>query len=401
MKISLDVYQTMALAAIVLFMGKYLTRKVDILRKYCLPAAVVGGVIFATLILVLRQSGMAQVTLDTSLQTIFMTVFFTSVGYGASLKTLKEGGIKVAVFLFAAVLLVLCQDIVGVTLAKVFGLSPLLGLCTASVSMVGGHATASAFGPQFEAAGIVGATTVAVASATFGLVMGGVLGNVVARKLLLKNKIVTPSQQTDAQGISEKEYKRHHLDVEKLVTALGWLFIAAGLGTIVSGWLGNVVLFGKNLIMPSYIGAMLVAAVIRNIFDGFKKSFLVEESSTIGSVSLSFFLALALMSLKLWELFELAGPMIALLVGQTILTAIFTYFVIFNIMGRNYDAVVFSSASCGFGMGATANAMANMDALTNRYGFTELPYFVVPIVGSLFIDFINSGIITIFVNIFG
>lgn len=398
MEIKLDIYQTMALAALVLFLGKYLTQKIAVLKKYCIPAAVVGGVIFASIILILRQTGIATVILDVTLQSIFMTIFFTSVGYGASLKTLKEGGVKVMIFLAAVVLLVICQDIVGVLLANVFGISPLLGLCTASVSMIGGHATASAFGPQFENAGITGATTVAIASATFGLVMGGVMGNIVARNLLVKNKIVTPSQKVDASDFFNAEEEKHHLDVEKLVIALGWLFIAAGLGTIVSGWIGNIVIFGKSLIMPSYIGAMLVAALIRNIFDAIKKPFYIEESGTIGSVSLSFFLALALMSLKLWELLELAGPMIALLLAQTILIAFFTYFVIYNVMGKNYDAVVFSSACCGFGMGATPNAMANMDALTTRYGFTEVPYFVVPIVGSLFIDFINSGIITIFAN---
>ncbi|MEG2082609.1 MAG: sodium/glutamate symporter, partial [Oscillospiraceae bacterium] len=313
----------------------------------------------------------------------------------------SRAAISKAIFLVAVVLLVLCQDIVGVVFAGLFGLDPLLGLCTGSISMIGGHATSSAFGPQFEMAGITGATTVAIASATFGLIMGGVMGNVVARKLIIKHKIVTPSEKVGASEMFNKDEEKTHLDVEMLVLALGWLFIAAGLGTIVSGWIGNIMIFGKHLIMPSYIGSMLVAALIRNIFDFMKKPFHVEESNVVGSVSLSFFLALALMSLKLWELLELAGPMLALLIAQTVLIAIFTYFVIFNIMGRNYDAVVFSSACCGFGMGATANAMANMDALTTRYGFTEVPYFVVPIVGSLFIDFINSGIITIFTNIFG
>lgn len=398
MEFKLDIFQTMALATAVFYFGVYLRKKIKVLEKYCIPSAVVGGMTFALVIVILKVTQIATITLDVTLQNVFMTAFFTSIGYTASVKVLKNGGVKVAIFLVLSILLVVFQDLIGVGLAKVFNLNPLLGLATASIPLVGGHGTSGSFGPLLEEFGVKGATTVSFASATFGLIMGSILGGFLAKSLIERNNIKTPKEYHD-KDIPLSDF--HHdesavLSYNRIMKAASWIFIAMGIGSIITNYIQSL-----GLTFPSYIGAMISAAIIKNISDF--KGFEIEdkEIETIGGISLSFYLSLALMGLKLWELFDLALPMIIMLVSQTILMGIFAFIIVFRIMGKNYEAAVFSSAICGFGMGSTANAIANMDALTNKYGFSPTPYLVVPIVGGLFIDFINSAVITLFINIFG
>ncbi|MGL5415933.1 MAG: sodium/glutamate symporter [Clostridium sp.] len=395
MHIKLDIFQTMAIATCMFYLGKVLRAKIKFLNKYCVPAPVIGGLIFSILVLILKITNVATIELDTTLQSIFMTAFFTTVGFTASVKVLKKGGIKVGIFLGLAVALVICQDILGVVLAKVFGLHPLLGLSTASIPMIGGHGTAGSFGPLFESMGIKGATSVSFAAATFGLIAGSFLGGVVAKLLIERRMLKTPKEATD-KGIPLSDFHEDDKAIlcqSRLMQGVSWIFIAMGIGSCIS-----LVIQKIGLTFPSYIGAMMAAAIIRNICD-FKKVKLVEkEIEVLGSISLSFFLAMALMALKLWELFDLALPMLIMLIGQTLLMGLFAYVLTFKVMGKDYEAAVFASGMCGFGMGATPNAVANMDALTNKYGFANTPYIVVPIVGCLFIDFVNSGIITVFVN---
>lgn len=397
MTFNLDIYETMALVSIVFYMGKYMKNKFPILSKYCIPPSVVGGFIFALLILIFNVTNIATINLDITLQNIFMTAFFTSIGFTASIKILKQGGVKVVTFLSLAILLVISQNIVGVTLASLFGLSPLLGLCTASIPMVGGHGTAGSFGPILEDMGISGATTVSVASATFGLIMGSIIGGLVARNLIIRHKLKTVHDENPKTSIADvgdfNEENHNILSFKKLMTGACFLFIAMGLGSVVSK-----LIQASGLTFPSYIGAMLVASIMRNIYDFKGKEIVEKEIETLGGLSLSFFLTMALMGLKLWELFDLALPLVIMLVAQVILAGLFAYIITYRVMGKNYEAAVFASAICGFGMGATPNAIANMDELTNKYGFVPTPYFVVPIVGCLFIDFINSAIITIFIN---
>lgn len=397
MTINFDIYETMALVSLVFYAGKYLRTKLPLLSKYCIPPSVVGGFVFALFMLLLNQTGIATINLDTTLQNIFMTAFFTSIGFTASIKVLKQGGIKVVTFLTLAVLLVILQNVTGVTLASLFNLSPLLGLCTASIPMIGGHGTAGSFGPILEDMGVIGATTVSVASATFGLIMGSIIGGLVARNLILRHKLHTVHDEnapTPPEEVGDYNEENHNiLSFKRLMTGACFLFIAMGLGSIVSK-----LIQASGLTFPSYIGAMLVAAVIRNLYDFRKQSIVEKEIETLGGLSLSFFLTMALMGLKLWQLFDLALPLVMMLVAQVILVGLFAYIVTYRVMGKNYEAAVFASAICGFGMGATPNAIANMDELTNRYGFVPTPYFVVPIVGCLFIDFVNSAIITIFIN---
>ena len=400
MEFNFNIYETMAIVSIVFYIGKYMRNKSSILSKYCIPPSVVGGFIFALLILILNLTNIATINLDTTLQNIFMTAFFTSIGFTASLKILKQGGIKVFTFLGLAILLVIFQNILGVSLATLFNLTPLLGLCTGSIPMVGGHGTSGSFGPILEELGIHGATTVSVASATFGLIMGSIVGGLVARTLIHNYKLSTVhdenSQKPPAEVGDYNEENHNILSFKKLTNGSCLLFIAMGIGSVVSDLIQK-----SGLTFPSYIGAMLVAAVIRNIYDFRGKQIVEKEIETLGGLCLSFFLTMALMGLKLWQLFDLALPLMMMLLAQVLLVGLFAYFITYRVMGKNYEAAVFASATCGFGMGATPNAIANMDELTNRYGFVHTPYFVVPIVGGLFIDFINSAIITIFINFVG
>lgn len=396
MIINLDIFETMALATIVFYIGLYLRKKVKLLSKYCIPAPVIGGLLFAVLVLILRITNMAMINLDITLQSVFMTAFFTSVGYTASLKVLKKGGIKVGIFLALAMVLVVLQDVLGAALATLFNLDPLLGLCTGSIPMVGGHGTAGSFGPLLEEMGVTGATTVSFASATFGLVMGSFIGGFVAKNLIERKKIDTPKHSEDhSLPLSDfHEDNQAILCHKRLMNGVSWIFLAMGIGSIISKFIQDL-----GLTFPSYIGAMVAAAVIRNICDFRKVELEDKEIETIGGISLSFFLAMALMGLKLWELFDLALPMVFMLIAQALLMGLFAYFITFRIMGKDYDAAVFASANCGFGMGATPNAVANMDALTAKFGYAPTPYLVVPIVGCLFIDFVNSAVITLFINI--
>ena len=396
MELKLDIFQTMALVTVVFYLGTYLRKKVRFLSKYCIPAPVVGGLLFALVMLFLKVTNLATIVIDTTLQNLFMTTFFASVGFTASFKILKNGGIKVAMFLGIAVLLVISQDIVGATLAKVFNLNPLLGLCTGSISMIGGHGTAGSFGPLLEEMGVSGATTVSFASATFGLVMGSFIGGFVAKGLIDNYKLKTPKESHD-KSIPLSDFHEDNQAVlchHKLMNGSAYLFFAMGLGSIISKFIQDT-----GLTFPSYIGAMIAAAIIRNICDIRKLEIEEKEIEVIGNISLSYFLCIALMGLKLWELFDLALPLIVMLLAQSVLMAIFAYFITFRVMGKDYDASVFASASCGFGMGATPNAVANMDALSAKFGFAPIPYFVVPIVGALFVDFVNSAVITLFINI--
>lgn len=393
--IKLDIFSTMALATFVFYFGIYCKNKIQFFSKYCIPAPVIGGLIFSIIVLLFKITNIATITLDTTLQTVFMTVFFTSVGYTASIKILKKGGIKVLIFLGLSTLLVIFQNILGVTLSKIFKLSPLLGLCTSSISMVGGHGTAGSFGPLIEEMNVRGATTVSFASATFGLVMGSVIGGFVAKNLIERYKLKTPKISED-NSIPVSDFHEDNTAIlchRRLMRGMSWIFIAMGIGSLISKAIQSV-----QLTFPSYIGAMLAAAIIRNICDIKNKELEQKEIETIGSISLSFFLSMALMGLKLWELFDLAIPMIIMLISQSILMFLFSYFMVFRVLGKNYEAAVFASANCGFGMGATPNAIANMDALSEKFGFEPTPYLVVPIVGCLFIDFVNSAIITLFIN---
>lgn len=395
MTLTLDIYQTAAVAVFVYALGSLIKKKISFFNKYCIPASVIGGIIFACLTLGLNLTGTVTVVTDTTLQNIFMTLFFTSVGYTASLKLLKKGGIQVLVFLLVSTLMIVLQNVTGVTLAGLLGMDPLMGLCVGSVPLVGGHGTSGAFGPMLEQDfGVVGAATVSISVATFGLILGGLIGGPVAKRRIRKHNLTPENTQQQTEEYGDRTEKPH--TPEEFMKAFFLLFVSAGIGSVISGLIQKT-----GITFPSYIGAMLAAALLRNLSDFNEKVTVVEDIvSLLGNACLTLYLAMALMSLRLWELANLALPMLVILLAQTVLMVVFGYFVVFFVMGRNYEAAVMSSATCGFGMGATPNAIANMQAITDVYGPAPRAFFVVPLVGSLFVDFVNSAILTMFINFF-
>lgn len=395
MIVKLTMIQMAALSVVVLFLGQFLKKKFHVLEKYCIPSPVVGGIIFALLTLILKVAGILEFEMDTTLQSFFMITFFTTVGFTASLKMLKTGGKDVFLFLVLAIVLVVFQDIIGVGLAKIFNLNPLIGLSTGSVPMTGGHGTSGSFAPKFEELGAIGATTVAMASATFGLIAGSTIGGPIANGLINRYELHREHpNHNEANLISTAETPA--VSSATFLSASSAILVAMGLGTILS-----MLLEQTGMTFPPYIGAMFAAAIIRNIVDASGKMTLKTfEIDIIGNVSLSLFLSMALMGLKLWQLADLALPLVVMLMAQVLFMAFFAYFITFNIMGRNYDAAVMAAGHCGFGMGATPNAIANMEVVSAKYGFSYKAFFILPLVGSLFIDFVNAGVITFFVNLF-
>lgn len=394
MKIQLDMYQTLAAAVLVLLLGSYLRKKINILEKFCIPAPVIGGLLFAIFTCVCYTTGIIEFSFDDTLREVCMVFFFTSVGFQANLKVLKSGGKSLLVFLALVITLIFSQNLLAIGLSKVLGLNPLIGMCTGSIPMVGGHGTAGAFGPVLEDFNIKGATTICTAAATFGLITGSLVGGPIGKRLIEKRNLMcnVPSEDDSLLVEDEEKHQRH---TNMYATAVFQLILAIGLGTIFSYFLTKT-----GLTFPIYIGAMLAAALMRNITEYSSKGTIhMGEINDLGGISLSLFLGMAMITLKLWELATLAMPLVILLAAQTLLICVFTYFAIFNVMGRDYDAAVLSAGTCGFGMGATPNAMANMQAICDLYAPSVKAYLIIPLIGSLFADFINSLVITFFINI--
>lgn len=415
MEISLNLYQTLAAAIIVYYIGVFLRLKFSFLRTYCIPAPVVGGMLFAVLNAVLYTNGIWTYEQDTVMQEVCMMLFFTSVGYTASLRLLRSGGLLVLRMALVTVGLIVCQNIIGVSLAKLLQLDPLIGMATASIPMVGGHGTAAAFGPLLEQLGLPNGTTVAIAAATFGLVAGGLLGGPIGEGLVRRFNLKSSSDierldpqsyqheiakleqaASDKQKADAEEHKTgQSIDNQRFMNALAHLFLAMGVGTLLSRFFVSV-----GLVFPAYIGAMLIAALIRNVADLTQAYKIYQrESEVLGTLALTVFLSCVLMGLKLWQLSDLALPMLLLLLTQAGFMAIYAYFVVYRVMGADYEAAVMTSGTCGFGLGATPNAIANMTAMTEIFGPAPTAFFVIPLVGSLLIDPINASIITIFLNL--
>ena len=391
--LEINMYQTLAVAVVMLYVGTWLKKRIQFLETFCIPSPVVGGLLFAIVSCILYTSGIISFAFDETLKTVCMVAFFTSVGFQANVKVLKTGGVSLLIFLGCVCALIFAQNFLAVALSGVLNISPFIGLCTGSISMVGGHGTAGAFGPVLEDLGLVGATTLCTAAATFGLVAGSLMGGPLGRRLILGKDLLKTAIKADETPLVEEE-KKHERSVSMYAPAAYQLALAMGIGTVVS-----MLLSKTGMTFPIYIGAMIVAAIMRN-YSEFTGAFKVHigEINDIGGICLSLFLGIAMITLKLWQLAELALPLVVLLVGQTTLMFIFAYFVIFNVLGRDYDAAILSAGSCGFGMGATPNAMANMQVLTAKFAPSVKAYILVPIVGSMFADFINSLTITFFIN---
>lgn len=397
MIITLDMIQTLAVAAVVLYLGEFLRKHIPILARFCIPAPVVGGLLFSLVTLLGYTTDLFQISFDLTLQEVCMTAFFTSIGFGASFKSLRHGGLPLVLFVILVIGLILLQNLVALGMSYVVGVSPLLALCTGSIPMVGGHGSAGAFGPMLKAAGVDGATSIAMAAATFGLVAGSLLGGPLGKRLIdtfnltqgLEERHVILDTEVEVEGDTSS------ILAGNLTRGICQLAIAMGIGTLISWAIAQ-----SGLNFPSYIGAMIAASILRNISDETGAFPVYDfEIAEVGEATLSLFLAMALMSLQLWQLAALAIPLILMLTAQVLLMTLFARFVVFPLMGRDYDAAIITAGTCGFGMGATPNAMANMQALTEKYLPSEKAFLIIPIAGALFVDFFNSIIVTFFINL--
>ncbi|UKK48907.1 sodium/glutamate symporter [Prevotella sp. E9-3] len=417
--IQLDMIQTAGIGALALIAGMVLTRKVAFLQKFCVPSPVSGGIIFSLLTLALYGWFDVEVSFDDTLKDVFMLAFFTSVGFQSDLKVIKKGGRLLAIMLGLLVVIIAMQNLMPMGITRLMGVDPLIGMAAGSISMTGGHGTAGGFAGVLETMGLHGAGTIGMAAATFGLIAGSTIGGPLAEKII-RTKLTQEQVQQDEEidpamaGIESdeasptgraKRVSTNELEFQQYAKATYCLLLVMGGGTLLS-WL----LDKTGVTFPTYFGALILAAIARNTL-GFvryrKEGEMVkadrlldmERIISVGNICLSMFLGMAMISLKLWELQSLALPLIVILVSQVLLMALFAYFAAFPLLGSNYDAAVLCAGMCGFGLGATPNAMANMSAVCYKYRYTVKPFLIVPIIGAMFADLINTGIITLFLNI--
>ena len=416
----LDMIQTAGIGALALLVGMVLTRKVAFLQKFCVPSPVSGGIIFSLITLMLFGWFHVEVSFDSTLKDVFMLAFFTSVGFQSDLKVLKKGGKLLIIMLILLVVIIALQNLMPTGIAKLMGIDPLIGMAAGSISMTGGHGTAGGFASVLEGMGLHGAGTISMAAATFGLIAGSMIGGPLAeriiRKKLTHEQMQAPDEDIDPAmaGIESdeasptgrtKRVSTNEQEFQQYAKATYCIVLVMGGGTLLS-WL-----FEKTgITFPTYFGALILAAIVRNTigFVSYKddgkwekaeKLLDMERIISVGNICLSMFLGMAMISLKLWELQNLALPLIVILVSQVLLMALFAYFVAFPLLGRDYDAAVLCAGLCGFGLGATPNAMANMSAVCYKYRYTVKPFLIVPIIGAMFADLLNTGIITLFLNL--
>lgn len=391
MTIELDILQSLGLAIFALILGNFLKNRFNFLRTFFIPSPVIGGLIISILVLILEKSGIAKLEFDKVLQDFFMNIFFTAIGLSASFAMLKKSGslgIKLAI---AIIILLPLQNIIGVSLAKVLGINPLHGIAMGSTSMTGGIGSAISFGKIMEEMGAESNITIGVAAATFGLLAGSLVGGPTARRLISKNKLVTKGSLS-----KENKFDIKSLTNQKTLTkAIIIIGLAAFLGTFI-----NKILAKTGVNFPYYVGCQFGGLIVRNIYDSLKKPLDMDNIDLVGNISLSLFLSLALINLKISAILGLAGPMLVILIAQAVFIALYTSLVTFNILGRDYDAAVMVAGHCGVGLGQTPNAMANMEAIIEEKGPADLAMFIFPIVLAIAVNFTNPIVITFFINHF-
>ncbi|RJG25333.1 sodium/glutamate symporter [Paenibacillus thiaminolyticus] len=394
MTLALNQVNTIFLAVALLVLGTYIVNKTGVLQRFCIPAPVVGGLLFAISATILKTTGLLAITLDTSLQSLFMLTFFTTVGLGASFQLIKLGGKLLVIYWLACGFLALAQNVIGVSLASLFGIHPLIGMMAGAVSMEGGHGAATAFGQTIEEMGIPSALSIGIAAATFGLIAGGLVGGPTVKYLLGKYNL-KPSEATE-ETVDVKENAQPITTHTFFIQVLLITFCIA-FGT----YLGDLFSSATGFVLPGYVGAMFVAVIVRNIVDKFKPQAIDMKSiNLISDVTLGIFLSMALMSIKLWEVADLALPILVIVLVQVVFIVLFGIFILFRLLGKNYDAAVMVAGFTGHGLGATPNAMANMAAVTERFGPSHKAYLIVPIVGAFLIDVFAMPIIITTLNLF-
>jgi len=418
--IELDMIQTAGIGALALIVGMILTRKVAFLQRFCVPSPVSGGLIFSLMTLMLYSWFHVEVSFNGTLKDVFMLAFFTSVGFQSDLKVIKQGGKLLAIMLALLVAIISLQNIMPLGITRLMGVDPMIGMAAGSISMTGGHGTAAGFASVLEGFGLHGAGTIGMATATFGLIAGSMIGGPLAERMI-RTKLTHEQMQPQGEEIDpamagiesdeasptgrKKRISTNEQEFQQYARACYCIFLVMGGGTILS-WL----LEKTGITFPTYFGALILAAIARNTIGVVKykengkwekaeKRLDMERIISVGNISLSLFLGMAMISLKLWELQSLALPLIVILVSQVLMMALFVYIVAFPLLGRDYDAAVLCAGICGFGLGATPNAMANMSAVCYKYRYTVKPFLIVPIIGAMFADLINTGIITLFLNL--
>lgn len=385
---------TIFLAAALLGLGSWLISRISFLKRFCIPAPVVGGLLFAALATILKTTGTLEISLDTSLQSLFMITFFTTIGLGASFKLVKLGGKLLIIYWLACGFLALMQNVIGVSLASLMGIHPLIGMMAGAVSMEGGHGAAAAFGQTLEDLGISSAMTIGAAAATCGLVAGGLIGGPIVKYLVGKYNLTPDEQETED---IDYENKHEQITSNSFFSQVIIITFCMAVGTYV----GTLFSEATGFVLPGYVGAMFVAVIVRNIMDKVKPAAINMKSiSLIGDVTLGIFLSMALMSIKLWEIADLALPLFIIVFAQVFFIVIFSTFVLFKLLGKNYDAAVMVAGFAGHGLGATPNAMANMSAVVQRFGPSKKAFLVVPIVGAFLIDVFGIPIIITTINLF-
>lgn len=421
MEVTLNGYYTLILATLVLLMGRFLVKKVKFLEDFNIPEPVAGGLVAAVIVYALNIVWGYSFNFHQDLQTACMLMFFASIGLSADFARLKAGGTPLLIFTAVVSVFIILQDVVGVSMAKLLGLDPLLGLVTGSIALTGGHGTAGAWGITLEEEyGVVGATTLGIAVATYGLVAGGVVGGPVARRLINRlgvqpsavNPNPTPTEELagkqslySTKHDEEDVYRNKEIfekpDNIRLITASSTieslaLFAAALAFADIMTNVGQ----GTWFELPTFVWALAGGVILRNVLTMVFDFHMFDRAiDVIGNASLSLFLAMALLSLKLWQLTDLAGPVLIILLVQTLVMIGYAYLVTFRIMGKDYDAAVLSAGHCGFGMGATPTAIANMQAVTDRYQPSHKAFLIVPMVGAFFVDIVNATVLQIFTKL--
>lgn len=397
MILKFDMIGTIAIGLISLYFGRKMKTKFSFLDRFGIPAAVLGGILFAVIHLVMRTAHVGNIAYDTTLQTPFMVVFFTTIGLGSSIEGLKKGGKLLVIFWLLSGFMTFMQTVIGVSVAKLTGINPLLGIMAGSVSMSGGHGSAGAFGRTIEELGVTGGLTVALSAATFGLIAGGLLGSPLAIHLIKKFDL-KPKDVVNQDEVGIKlDVEKREINLNSMLSHVMMLAIVMTIGISLSGLLKKQF----DIALPSYVGAMFCAIIFNNL--NLKMKWLDIDRNLInilGETSLNIFLSMALISLQLWELAALAVPMLIILGCQVIFMWLYTRFIVFRAMGGDYDAAVMISGMCGSGLGATTNAMINMGEVSEKYGYTVNPYLIVPLTGAFLIDIFQMPVIITAINMF-
>ena len=412
MEFTFNAFYTLIAAVIVLLLGRLLVNKIDFLKRYNIPEPVAGGLVAAIVSLLVNQFWGYSITTSSALQTSFMLIFFASIGLSANFTKLRQGGIGLIIFLIAISTFIVLQNIVGISLATLLGIDPLIGLIAGSITLTGGHGTAGAWGEILETQyGIQGALALGMASATFGLVIGGLIGGPLAKTLINRHQLAiprtdeqnekrdnTPVDQNSNEFIPfEYPHQVRLITADNAITTLGLFAACLAFAEFMTG-----VAKGSMFELPTFVWALAGGVILRNVLESvFKVNIFDRAIDVFGNASLSLYLAMALLSLKLWQLADLAGPLMVILGAQTLTMALYAAFVTFRIMGKNYDAAVLAAGHCGFGMGATPTAVANMQAITNMYGPSYKAFLIVPLCGAFFVDLINVAVIQSILKFFG